>query len=124
MIFEENNKAIYLQIADLICDEIMAGKYEEESRLPSVRDMATIVEVNSNTVMRSYDRLAQQEMIYNRRGIGFFVAQGAKERIMAERAETLFKIQLPPLFALMKQLCITPDAFKAEYEIFLKNNKS
>lgn len=124
MTFEENNKAIYLQIADLICDEIMAGKYEEESRLPSVREMATIVEVNSNTVMRSYDRLAQQEMIYNRRGIGFFVSTGAKQRIMEERAETLFSSQLPPLFALMKQLRITPDALRAEYEIFLKNNEA
>ena len=53
MNFKES-KAIYLQIADRICDEILLGQFAEEERIPSVREYATIVEVNANTVMRSF----------------------------------------------------------------------
>ena len=57
MNFKES-KAIYLQIADRICDEVLLGQYQEEERIPSVREYAAVVEVNANTVMRSYDYLA------------------------------------------------------------------
>ena len=56
MNFKES-KAIYLQIADRICDEVLLGQYQEEERIPSVREYAAVVEVNANTVMRSYDYL-------------------------------------------------------------------
>ena len=68
MNFKES-KAIYLQIADRICDEVLLGQYREEERIPSVREYAAVVEVNANTVMRSYDYLQSQEVIYNKRGI-------------------------------------------------------
>ncbi len=64
MNFKEN-KAIYLQIADRICDEILLDKYKEEERIPSVREYATIVEVNFNTIMRTFDYLQSMEIIYN-----------------------------------------------------------
>ncbi len=80
MIFEENNKAIYLQIADRICDDIMQGKYDSDNRIPSVREYAASVEVNANTVMRSYERLTSRNLIFNKRGIGFFVSPDAKEK--------------------------------------------
>ena len=73
MNFKES-KAIYLQIADRICDEILLGQFAEEERIPSVREYATIVEVNANTVMRSFDYLQSQNIIYNKRGIGYFVS--------------------------------------------------
>lgn len=119
MIFDETNRAIYLQIADLICDEILNGKYEEESRLPSVREMAATVEVNSNTVMRSYDRLAAQNMIYNKRGIGFFVSVGARQRILDEKLQNLLSNQFPSLFALLKQLKVTPERLREVYQKWL-----
>jgi transcriptional repressor NrdR len=65
MNFKES-KAIYLQIADRICDEILLGQFAEEERIPSVREYATIVEVNANTVMRSFDYLQSQNIIYNK----------------------------------------------------------
>ena len=62
MHFKES-KAIYLQIADRICDEVLLGQYQEEERIPSVREYAAVVEVNANTVMRSYDYLQTQGVI-------------------------------------------------------------
>ena len=77
MKFKES-KPIYLQIADRICDEILQGQYKEEERIPSVREYAATVEVNANTVVRSFDYLQNQEIIYNKRGLGYFVSQGSK----------------------------------------------
>ena len=73
MKFKES-KSIYLQIADRICDEILQGQYTEEERILSVREYAATVEVNANTVVRTYDYLQGQEIIYNKRGIGYFVS--------------------------------------------------
>ena len=119
MIFEENTKAIYLQIADRIADDIMHGVYDDDARIPSVREYAASVEVNANTVMRSYERLAQRGLIFNRRGIGFFVSPDAKMKIMAERGEELMANRLPPLFNLMHCLGITPRQLKDAYEEYI-----
>lgn len=119
MIFEENNKAIYLQIADRIADEIMSGRYGPESRIPSVREYAASVEVNVNTVMRSYERLTAKGLIYQKRGIGFFVTADACIKIMEERSDELMTKQLPPLFNRMKAIGITPDQLRKAYEAFL-----
>ena len=122
MIFEENNKAIYLQIADRICDDIMQGKYDSDNRIPSVREYAASVEVNANTVMRSYERLTSRNLIFNKRGIGFFVSPDAKEKIRCEKSEELMQKQLPPLFRLMCNLGISPDTLKNAYFDFLSVN--
>ena len=97
MNFKES-KAIYLQIADRICDEILLGQYLEEERVPSVREYAAIVEVNANTVMRSFDYLQVQNIIYNKRGIGYFVALGAKELIRSLRKEIFFERRVGLVF--------------------------
>lgn len=123
MVFEENNKAIYLQITERIMDCIMSGDYDSDSRLPSVREYAASIEVNANTVMRSYDVLASKGLIYNKRGIGFFVSDDAKMKIIHERSKNLIENQLPPLFKLMQILGISPDEIKKEYEKYLKESK-
>ena len=97
MNFKES-KAIYLQIADRICDEILLGQLGEEERIPSVREYAAIVEVNANTVMRSFDYLQSQNIIYNKRGIGYFVATGARELIHSLRKDIFLKEELDYFF--------------------------
>ena len=119
MNFKES-KAIYLQIADRICDEILLGQYPEEERVPSVREYAAIVEVNANTVMRSYERLAQRGHIYNRRGIGFFVAADARQRILDERGSDLIDKRLDNIFSLLQHLDITPDTLRDAYSDYLR----
>lgn len=123
MNFDTNNKAIYIQIAERICDEIVSGRYPEESRLPSVREFAADVQVNPNTVMRSYDRLSDQGLIYNKRGIGFFVSSGARERILAERKEELLKTSLETMFSTLMHLNISPDELRRNYAEYLERNR-
>ncbi|MDE6028473.1 MAG: GntR family transcriptional regulator [Muribaculaceae bacterium] len=121
MVFEESNKAIYIQIADRICNEILDGLYLPDSRLPSVREYASDLQVNANTVMRSYDRLSQKGVIYNRRGIGFFVSPDAKEKILSEKAELLMDSRINELFDLLYHLEISPDNLKAQYMRFIES---
>ena len=121
MNFKEST-AIYLQIADRICDEILLGQYVEEERIPSVREYAAIVEVNANTVMRSYDYLQSQNIIYNKRGIGYFVAMGAKELIFSLRKETFLKEDLEHFFRQIKTLDISIQEITDMYRDFCKNN--
>ncbi len=119
MKFKES-KPIYLQIADRICDEILQGKYKEEERIPSVREYAATVEVNANTVVRSFDYLQGQDIIYNKRGLGYFVSQGGRERILELRKEVFLKEELPELFRQLKTLDISIKDIEKMYKEYLK----
>lgn len=105
----KNNKPIFLQIAEHICYEILGGIYPEGERLPSVREYAAEVEVNANTVARSYEWLSQRDIIESKRGMGYFVSQGAKESIRTSLREAFFQETLPEVLQQMKKLGITTE---------------
>ena len=115
MIFS-NDKAIYIQIADRLCDEILADKYKDDDRIPSVREYAVLLEVNTNTAVKAYDELARENIIYNKRGMGYYVTPGAKQQILQERKKAFLKEHLPELFRQMRLLGIdikdVDDAWK------------
>lgn len=123
MNFKES-RAIYLQIADRICDEILLGKYKEEERIPSVREYAAIVEVNANTTMRSYEYLQSQQIIFNKRGIGYFVSSGATRLILSLRRETFLNEELEYFFKRLYTLKISIDEVGEMYKEYTKNNKN
>jgi len=100
-------KAIYLQVADYICDQILLGTIEEEGRVPSVRETAAQVEVNSNTVMRAYDWMQNQQIISTKRGLGYFVNTGAKETIHNLRKEEFIQESIPEIARTMQTLGIS-----------------
>ena len=108
MIFS-NDKAIYIQIADRLCDEILADKYKDDDRIPSVREYAVLLEVNTNTAVKAYDELARANIIYNKRGLGYFVTSGAKKQILKERKQEFMKERLPELFRQMNLLGIKKE---------------
>ena len=110
-----NDKAIYIQIADRLCDEILAGKYKDDDRIPSVREYAVMLEVNANTVVKAYDELSRADIIYNKRGLGYFVTPGAKKQIMKVRKQEFMKERLPELFRQMQLLGITLEDVKSAY---------
>ena len=103
MIFT-NEKAIYMQMADRLCDEILAGTYQSDDRIPSVREYAVMLEVNTNTAVKTYEHLAREGVIYNKRGLGYFVAPDAREQILQRRREVFRQQTLPELFRQMRLL--------------------
>lgn len=115
MIFT-NDKAIYLQMADRLCDEILAGKYGDDDRIPSIREYAVLLQVNTNTAVKAYDELSRSEIIYNKRGLGYFVTPGAKEQILKVRREEFMKQTMPELFRRMQLLDVCIDDIVKEYK--------
>ncbi len=120
MQFKEN-QTIYLQIAERISDEILLGHYATGARIPSVREYAALVEVNANTVMRSYEFLQTQGIIFNKRGIGFFVAPDAKIKIREYRRNEFLKNELPRFFMQLYTLHIPMDEIDSMYREFIEN---
>lgn len=110
-------KAIYVQIADRLCDEILTGKFSDDERIPSVREYAVLLEVNTNTAVKSYDLLATKGIIYNKRGLGYFVTAGAKERILEERRHEFMEQKLPEMFRQMRLLGIGMDDLEKEWNL-------
>ena len=100
-------KPIYLQIADRLMEQILQGEPAEDDRMPSVRDVAVNMGVNPNTVMRTFEHLQSEEIIYNRRGVGYFVSPDAKKRILAEQRREFLEEELPLIKQKMQMLGIT-----------------
>ena len=99
-------KPIYLQIADYLSDQVLQGTLPADDRMPSVRDVATSIGVNPNTVVRTFDYLQQEEIIYQRRGVGYFVSADARERILAHQRREFLEEELPYIRQRMKTLGI------------------
>jgi DNA-binding transcriptional regulator YhcF (GntR family) len=111
-----NDKPIYIQMADRLMDEILSGKYKDDDRIPSVREYSVLLEVNTNTAVKAYEQLAREEIIYNKRGLGYFVTKGAKKQILKARKQEFMKERLPELFRQMQLLDITIEDVEEAYK--------
>jgi DNA-binding transcriptional regulator YhcF (GntR family) len=109
MIQFTEEKPIWRQIYDLIAMRILSGEWAEMERIVSVREMAAAVGVNPNTVMRSYEKLEADGIIFNRRGIGFFVAEGAKDHIKQLERKKFMDEELPKLKEQLSHIGLTID---------------
>ena len=114
----KDNEAIYLQIAGYVSELILRGKWPPDSKIPSVRELAGDLQVNPNTVMRTYELLQGQEVLYNKRGIGFFVAPAAVAQVQAARRERFLSQELPEVFGTMLLLGIGLPEVQRRYEEF------
>ena len=112
----EDHKPIYLQISDTICEKIINNEYAEDDRIPSVREMGALLGVNPNTIMRSYEYLKSIEVIYDKRGVGFFIAPKAKRIVKKIYKEDFIEKELPTLIKKMKLLDIEIDDLKKRLE--------
>ena len=110
-----SQKAIYLQIVDYLLENILAGQFPPKERIPSVRDMAASMQVTSNTILRAYNYLQDNEIVYNRRGRGYFVAEEGLENTRALKRRKFVKETLPEVFKLMKLLKIDFSELEALY---------
>jgi DNA-binding transcriptional regulator YhcF (GntR family) len=117
-----DNEAIYLQIAAYVSENILLGKWPAEQKIPSVRDLAMELEVNPNTVMRSYEFLQNQEVIINKRGLGLFVAADGYDKVKAYRKERFIQQDLSEFFRNIYLLDISQEDLALWYEKFKLDN--
>ena len=112
----KTQKPIYRQIADFILENVLSGTWKGGERIQSVREMAASVEVNPNTVMRSYTFLNEEGIIYNRRGIGYFLQEDAAEKAHQYKKALFVKEELPDFFEMMDLLKINFQELQSLYE--------
>tara|TARA_Y100001949_G_C15950474_1_gene314476 strand:+ start:496 stop:867 length:372 start_codon:yes stop_codon:yes gene_type:complete len=120
----KDNQAIYLQIAELFFENILSQKWLPGDRIPSVREMAVTVEVNPNTVMRTFTYLQDKGIIYNKRGIGYFVSDDGFELTKALKKDDFVSQELPELFKAMDLLNVSLDDLKTYYETYQQGGMS
>lgn len=103
MEFNEN-QAIYLQIADFFCENILQKKWQQGEKIPSIREIAVQVEVNPNTAMRTFNYLQDKGIIFNKRGIGYFVADDGFEKTLELKKEQFIQEEIPQMFRTLELL--------------------
>ncbi len=118
MQFKEK-KAIYVQIADMITDNILSGKWKEDERIPSVRELAVSAEVNPNTAARTYNYLQEKGIIKNKRGIGYFVSPEGVKHARETRKDEFIKNELPRFFRMLDILGMDLKTVEKFYKMHL-----
>jgi GntR family transcriptional regulator len=113
-----DNEAIYLQIAGYVGENILRQQWPPDQKIPSVRDLAAELQVNPNTVMRTYELLQSQGVVYNKRGIGFFVDPDASQKVRAYRRERFLQHELPAFFNTISLLDISLAELQQRYAQF------
>ena len=119
-----SNKPIYLQIANSIEDKVLSGELKPYERVMSVRELGVEYEVNVNTAMRSIDFLAGNDIIFNKRGIGYFVAEDAREKIIDLRRRNFLKNEINYFFKQLSLLSIDAQKLTELYNDYLNGNKN
>ena len=105
-----------MQIADHIFENILAGELEPGDRLQSVREFAANIQVNPNTVVRSFSYLQDEGIIFNQRGIGFFVSDDALQKTRNLKKENFIQQYVPDFFKMMDLLGLSISDLKSLYE--------
>lgn len=119
-----DNRPIYLQIADRIKDDILSGRYPSGERIPSVRELAADCQVNVNTIVRTYEHLERERLIYNKRGIGFFVVEDAAMRVAALRRQAFYDGgEMESLFARLRSFGLDAEELARLYSEYLLKAK-
>ncbi len=115
-----DNQAIYMQIADFMCEHILQKKWLEGEKIPSIRDIAVKVEVNPNTALRTFNYLQDQGIIYNKRGIGYFIADQGYKKTLELKKKQFIKEELPKMFRLLDLVHLSFEDIKQYYQLYRK----
>ena len=104
-----SDKAIFVKIAERLCDDILSGRYQEGNWVPSVRELAAEYEVNTNTALRAFEILQRDDILLQQRGIGMLVAKGAQRKIRHARKREFLSKEMPEFFRRLDLLDLSID---------------
>ncbi len=117
----KNNKGIFQQIADNICERVLSGEYAPGDKVQSVRKLAATLGVNQNTIMRTFIELQHNNIVENRRGVGYFVTDNAPKMIRDMRKEEFTQEILPAFIQQVKLLGITREELEPLFNQLKEN---
>jgi GntR family transcriptional regulator len=118
----QDNKAIYLQIANYVCEQIIRKEIAEGDKVLSIRELAIKLEVNPNTVQRAYDLLEGEQIIQNKRGIGFFLDEKSYSKTLEWMQNQFFESDLKDFFRSVKLLNLDWEDLHQKYLTYQAQN--
>lgn len=104
-----SDKSIYIQIAETIENEILLENLKEGDQAPSTNQFAKVYQINPATAGKGLNILVEEEILYKKRGLGMFVAEGAREKILKKRQDSFFKERVPELIREAERLELNID---------------
>ena len=105
---KQHEKPVYVRLRETIADAILAGRYGDGDPLPSVRALAAEEQANPLTVAKAYQGFQDEGLIVVKRGVGMFVAPGARARLGDSERNRFLKEEWPQIRAPMRRLGIDP----------------
>ncbi|WP_102413082.1 GntR family transcriptional regulator [Beduinella massiliensis] len=114
--------SIYMQVAQMIEDDILAGRLEPEDAVPSTNAVSRHFNINPATVAKGFSLLVDEGIIYKKRGIGMFVSPGSRELVEQKRQKAFFEARLPSLIAEAKALGIRSDQIRAAVDAYMNED--
>ena len=103
----EDERPIFLQVAEGIEEGILVGAYPEEEQVPSTTEISMTYKINPATALRGINRLVEEGILYKRRGLGMFVAEGAAEKVKEKRKAAFSAQYVKPLTREATRLSLT-----------------
>ena len=116
-----DNQAVYLQIVDYVCEQILTKNWKADEKIISIRDLAIELQVTPNTVQRSYDFIQQMDIITNQRGVGFFLEKDAIKKILIYKRNEFVSRELPIVFKNMHLLKIDLKEIESLFNSYMKS---
>ena len=104
----DDSRPIFTQIAEQIENDIIAGGLAEEAQVPSTNEFAAFYRINPATALKGVSLLVDNGILYKKRGIGMFVATGARDLLVAKRRDQFRSDFVQPLVTEARKLGITP----------------
>lgn len=108
MTFDEE-RPIFLQLADQLKEGILSGAYAEEGQVPSITEFSTAYRINPATALKGINLLVDAGLLYKKRGVGMFVASGAQEKLAGERRERFYHDYIERVVREARRLGITAE---------------
>lgn len=120
----ENEKPIYIQLAEWLSDNIISGQLKEEQQIPSTTEISVTYKVNPATALKGVNMLVEKGVIYKKRGLGMFVAKGAVEVLRKERQSEFFDNYVKTMVTEAKKLGLTKEEIMEMIERGLDNERN
>ena len=118
---QDQTKPIYQQIVDFCFSKILTREWQAEERVVSVRELSTQLAVNSRTVLKAYEYLQAEGIIYPERGMGFYLSKDAVKKVMRIQKKEFFENQLADMFRSMELLGISIEEITERYNKLKKD---
>jgi GntR family transcriptional regulator len=116
-------KPIYEQIRDWLADQIIDETLVEDDKVPSTNEIVTFFKVNHITVSKGVTELVENGVLYKKRGVGMFVAEGARDKLLEARRDGFVEEYLKPMLEEAKKLDLTEEDIQTMIDVNRRDKK-